>query len=118
MVGALTHQGAQRFVDSCPGAVLPPGAKIPPDGAPRWEIMGQCPPGTAVAEHIPDTVEHLSQVYAPRPAPGLGRGQQRGEHPPLGRGQIAGIWFPRHIPVVYAKSPHFSHRLSVTCGSG
>ena len=73
--------------------------------------MGQGPPGTAVTEHIQDAVEHLAQVYAPRPTTGLHRGQQRGEHPPLGRGQVAGIWFPSHIPVVYAKSPHFSHRL-------
>ena len=109
-VGALPHQGPECFVNPFPGAVLPPGAEIPPAGPPGREVMGQRPPRAAVTEHVQDPVEHLPRIHTAWSSPGLGRQQQRGQHPPLGGGQVAGGGFPRHVPEG-TLNPYFSHSL-------
>ena len=113
MVGALPRQGAQRFMDPSPGAVLPPGAEIPPDGAPGREVMGQCAPGAAVAEHVQDPVEHLPQVHAAGSVPGQARGPQWGKHPPLGGGEVCRGLVSSSCPGGYPKSLLLTQTLSL-----
>src|SRR5213593_2338506 len=67
---------AQDLMESGPGSISGPAAKVIINGLPRAKILGEHPPSTTSAHQIEDPIDHLAQVGGGTPAP-LTFGQQR-----------------------------------------
>src|SRR5829696_6341881 len=93
---------AEGGVDLFPQPLLSPAAEVVVDGLPRWQVMGQQPPGAAGPEPVGHGVDQLAAVMEGRAAARLGRRDERGEQLPLGIGQVGGIgaagWDHRRLP--------------------
>src|SRR5829696_1816928 len=51
---------ADRPVHPFSGTVEAPSSEVVVDGAPRWEVAGQEPPGTSTPQDVEDGVEDLA----------------------------------------------------------
>src|SRR6266404_4361294 len=60
---------AQDFMESGPGSISGPAAKVIINGLPRTKILGEHPPSTAGAHQIKDAIDHLARVGGGTPAP-------------------------------------------------
>src|SRR6185437_3324128 len=56
------YLAAECGIHPFPGAVAAPGVEVVPHGRPVGKVMGQGAPGTAVAVHIIQGVDHFAQV--------------------------------------------------------
>ena len=59
---ALPDHGAQCLLHPLPSAVFAPFPEIPPDCAPRRQVMGHHSPGYAAAQNVQYAVNHHPQV--------------------------------------------------------
>ena len=87
----LSQVGKEGVVGPLPGPILTPGAEVMEDNAPRWQVVGQHPPGATGAQHVANGVYDLAPRVLDRPTAGFGRRQQRFQQLPLFVVQIAGV---------------------------
>ena len=59
---ALPDHGAQCLLHPLPSAVFAPFPEVPPDSAPRRQVMGHHSPGYAATQNVQYAVNHLPQV--------------------------------------------------------
>ena len=96
----LPNQGAQCLLHPLPDALGPPFSEIPPDRAPRREVVRHHSPGYSATQHMQYAVYHLPQIGSPGMSPGCIRGQQGFQQAPLGIGQIGWICSSIHTPTL------------------
>ena len=81
-----------------PGAITTPGAKVMEHDAPRWQVVGQHPPGATSAQHVADGVDDLPPGVGDGSAARFGRWQQGLEQLPFSVAEVAGIRWSFHTP--------------------
>ena len=74
-------------MDPLPGAVGLPAAEVVEGGTVGHQVVGQGPPGAALAGLVEEGVKHLAAAVLGRPAPRLGLGDQMNQPLPLGVGE-------------------------------
>ena len=91
--GSGPDLGAQLIVQPGQGAVVPPGGEVAVDRPPGREIGRQVPPGAPGPVHVQDALHDAAGRPYRRPAAPAGDifRQARGDDPPLGVGQVAGV---------------------------
>ena len=67
---ALPDHGTQCLQNPLPSAVLAPFSEVPPDRAPRRQVVGHHSPGNTATQHVQDAVHHLPQVHSSGMSPG------------------------------------------------
>ena len=70
----LPNHGAQCLLHPLPDALGPPFPEIPPDRAPRGQVVGHHSPGYSATQHVQYAVYHLPQIGNPGMSPGCIRG--------------------------------------------
>lgn len=98
--GFLAHGFPQGIVHGFPDTLLAPGVEVAVDGLPGREVVGQHAPGAATPQDIENGVDHFSDVHTSATAPSLGRGNEWFQDEPLDIGQITGVCFSVHAPIV------------------
>ena len=61
--GGFPNPGTQGLPYPLPSPIISPLPKVPPDRAPRWQVVGHQPPGYAAPQHVQDAVDHFPQVH-------------------------------------------------------
>src|SRR5215218_6728719 len=82
---------ADGRVDPFPGAVDAPETEVMVDGLPRWEVVGQEPPGAAATENVEDSVEDLAQRVEPGASGSLRNWQVGLDESPFGVGEVGSV---------------------------
>jgi len=90
----LTRVVAQRVVNGLPGPIVTPQPEIVIDGAPRWEVVRQCPPGDPFPHDVKDRIDDLAPVDGGGTATRLRFRDVCLDVHPSGVGQVAGVWLP------------------------
>ena len=83
-----------------PGAITTPGPEVVEDNAPRWQVVGQHPPGAPSAQHVADGVDDLPTRVGDRSAARFGRWQQWFQQLPFSVAEVAGIGWSFHAPTL------------------
>ena len=87
----LPQLGVQDAMYPLPGAITTPGPEVVEDNAPRWQVVGQHPPGAPSAQHVADGVDDLPTRVGDRSAARFGRWQQWFQQLPFSVAEVAGI---------------------------
>ena len=95
---SLAQLGVQDAMYPLPGAITTPGAKVMEHDAPRWQVVGQHPPGATSAQHVADGVDDLPPGVGDGSAARFGRWQQGLEQLPFSVAEVAGIRWSFHTP--------------------
>lgn len=78
------------------------------DGAPRWEVVREEPPGAPGTAEVADGVDDLPHVDGSRPTAGPGRGNEGCNPFPLSIGEIAEVRSPSAVHGVRVLLPYHS----------
>ena len=64
-----SDQGTQCLLNPLPGSLTAPFPKVPPNRAPRGQVMGHHAPGYATTQHVQYAVYNFPQVHGARMSP-------------------------------------------------
>src|SRR5712692_5420589 len=102
--GLGSHPFPQSIMNAHPSAVFAPTPVIPPHRPVRGKVVGQQPPGDPTAHEIAEGVDQFAHIGLAVAASGLARWNEGLDNSPLFVGQVRGVGFAFHTPVLSSMS--------------
>ena len=108
----LAHTPTQSIVYGFPDAFLAPGVEVTIDRLPRGKVVGQHAPGATTSQDIENGIDDFPHINASATTSRFGWWNERFQDEMLNIGQITGICFSVHAPIMPERG--WMHSLYIT----